>query len=158
MKILTDRRQKIQYKSLWRWRGKSYQCLLWTQSFFFSFIERRQIGLSSVSHDPYSEEATAAYGGCRETVQSLTSPIPDQSLDQYRVSPLTPPSETSSTFSPSERRESNDSQDIGRNNSEGRRRREGKDERFARIEGITEFITVDDIINLPMGRFLKSYP
>ena len=81
--------------------------------------------------------------------------VSDQSLDQYRVSPLTPPSETSSTFSPSERRESNDSQDIGRHHSEGRRRREGKDERLARIEGITEFITVDDIINLPMGRFMK---
>ena len=44
------------------------------------------------------------------------------------------------------------SQDIGRNNAEGRRRREDIHERLARIEGITEFITVDDIINLPMGK------
>ena len=31
------------------------------------------------------------------------------------------------------------------------RRREGKDEKLARKKGITRFISVFDIINLPMG-------
>ena len=70
MKILTDGRMRrsIQYK--WRWRGKSYQSNVFFDSqllFYFSFIERGQsdlpVDLSSVSEDPYSEAATAAYGG-----------------------------------------------------------------------------------------------
>ena len=73
----------------------------------------------------------------------------EQSLEPYSDSP----SETSSPFSPSERRESKDSQDNLHNNAEGRRRkREGKDEKLAREEGITEYISVYDIINLPMGK------
>ena len=74
MKILTRWRQTIQYKSLWRGRGESDldPCLVRISSswyFIFSFIAReqpgRQVGLSSVSTDPYSIEATADYGGCR---------------------------------------------------------------------------------------------
>ena len=79
----------------------------------------------------------------------------ERSLESYHDSPLTPPSETSSPFSPSERRESRDSQDNLHNNAEGRRRRrEGKDEKLAREQGITEYISVYDIINLPVGRLL----
>ena len=82
--------------------------------------------------------------------------VSERSLDHYHDSPLTTPSETSSSFSPSERRDSNDSQDVGRNLPTGKVKRLGKDEKLARQEGITEYITVDDIINLPMGRFLES--
>ena len=80
--------------------------------------------------------------------------------DHYREDdgPLTPPSETSSPFSPGERRDSNDSQDVsqsGRQQSSGKAKRLGKDEKLARAEDITLFISVDEIINLPMGRFVK---
>jgi len=79
--------------------------------------------------------------------------VSERSLDHYHDSPLTTPSETSSSFSPSERRDSNDSQDVGRNLPTGKVKRLGKDEKLARQEGITEYITVDDIINLPMDEF-----
>ena len=78
-----------------------------------------------------------------------------QPLKSYHDSPPTPSSETSSPYSPVERRDSNDSQDIGSSNSKGRQKREGKDEKLARKEGITEFISVDEIINLPMGNFIE---
>ena len=35
------------------------------------------------------------------------------------------------------------------------KKREGKEERLAKQEGITECISVDEIINLPMGKFKK---
>ena len=38
-----------------------------------------------------------------------------------------------------------------------KRHREGKDEKLAREKGITRFISVNDIINLPMGMFLKCH-
>lgn len=36
------------------------------------------------------------------------------------------------------------------------KKREGKEERLAKQEGITEYISVDEIINLPMGKFKKN--
>ena len=78
-----------------------------------------------------------------------------QHVEPYRDSPPTPSSETSSLYSPVERRDSNDSQDIGSTNSKGRQKREGKDEKLARKEGITEYISVDEIINLPMGNLIE---
>ena len=69
----------------------------------------------------------------------------EQSLEQYRVSPLTPPSETSSSFSPSERRDTNDSQV----------KRESKYEKEIRAKALTPFISMDDF-KLPKSRFLAT--
>ena len=53
------------------------------------------------------------------------------------------------------RRDSHDSRSSssGGGSQEGeKKKREGKDEKLAREQGITEFISVWDIINLPMGK------
>ena len=163
MKILTRWRQTIQYKSLWRGRGESDldPCLVRiSSSWYFQFYRERttrpQLCVPwSLLNRSNSRLRWVQSEGPRlwDVFQCKVS---ERSLDHYHDSPLTTPSETSSSFSPSERRDSNDSQDVGRNLPTGKVKRLGKDEKLARQEGITEYITVDDIINLPMGRFLES--
>ena len=81
---------------------------------------------------------------------------------------LTPPSDHSSPYSPSEdcrvRRGSNDSHDTVISSSisisstsdiKKREKRLGKDEKLAREKDITNYISVYDIINLPMGKMIS---
>ena len=163
MRILTGWKQKIQYKTLWRRRGESHtqHCPVCKIQLVFSFNPSGQPGLISLTADPYSEAETNRVQEAYRPFVDSPEELDDPSLAQFRVSPLTPPSEASSPFSPGERRDSNDSQDIsqsGRNQSTGKAKRLGKDEKLARAEGIIQFISVHDIINLPMGRFVKIIP
>ena len=79
--------------------------------------------------------------------------------------PLTPPSDSSSAYSPHshpedgrQRRDSNDSHDTVTSSAASttevkREKRLGKDEKLAISLGITKFINVYDIINLPWGKY-----